>query len=46
MNSNDIKPSTTAKLLGVIIDNELRWKNHVQQAVKQATKANIALGGL
>ena len=46
MNGNVIKPSTTAKLLGVIFDHELRWKEHVQQAVKRATKVNIALGGL
>jgi hypothetical protein len=29
MNGNAIKPSTTAKLLGVIFDYELRWKEHV-----------------
>ncbi|KAJ5513135.1 hypothetical protein N7463_002687 [Penicillium fimorum] len=46
MNGKAIKPSTTAKLLGVIFDHELRWKEHVQQAVKRATKVNIALGGL
>ncbi|KAJ5244713.1 hypothetical protein N7489_004809 [Penicillium chrysogenum] len=40
------RPSTTAKLLGLIFDHELRWKEHVQQAVKRATKVNIALGGL
>ncbi|KAJ5244732.1 hypothetical protein N7489_004828 [Penicillium chrysogenum] len=43
MNGNVIKPSTTAKLLGVIFNHELRWKEHVQQAVKRATKVNIAL---
>lgn len=43
MNGNAFKPSTTAKLL---VDHELRWKEHVQQAVKRATKANIGLGGL
>jgi hypothetical protein len=46
MDGNTINPSTTAKLLGVIFDHELRWKEHVQQAVKRATKVNIALGGL
>lgn len=46
MNGNTITPSTTAKLLGVIFDHELRWKEHVQQVVKRATKVNIALGGL
>ena len=46
MNGITITPSTTAKLLGVIFDHELRWKEHVQQVVKRATKVNIALGGL
>jgi ribonuclease HI len=46
MNSNVITPSTTTKLLGVVFDHELRWKDHVQQVVKRATKVNIALGGL
>ncbi|XHF99701.1 hypothetical protein AWENTII_013004 [Aspergillus wentii] len=41
-----IRPSTTAKLLGVVFDQELRWKEHVQQAVKRATKTAIALCGL
>ena len=46
MNGKPIQPSTTAKLLGVIFDQELRWKEHVQQAIKRATKVNSALGGL
>lgn len=46
MNGKVIKPSASAKLLGVIFDKELRWKEHVQQAIKRATKVNIALGGL
>ncbi|KAI2700824.1 hypothetical protein CBS147333_9726 [Penicillium roqueforti] len=46
INGNTIKPSTTAKLLGIIFDHKLRWKEHVQQAVKRATKVNIALRGL
>jgi hypothetical protein len=41
-----IEPSATAKLLGVVCDRELRWKEHVQQAVNRATKVNIALAGL
>jgi ribonuclease HI len=41
-----IEPSPTAKLLGVIFDQELRWKEHVQQAIKRATKVSIALAGL
>ncbi|EGD99960.1 hypothetical protein TESG_08624 [Trichophyton tonsurans CBS 112818] len=46
MNGSTIQPSPTAKLLGVVFDRELRWKQHVQQAVKRATKVNVALGGL
>lgn len=46
MHGNTIKPSIAAKLLGVIFDHELRWKPHVQQTIKRATKVNIALGGL
>ena len=46
MNGKAIKPSPSAKLLGVIFDRELRWKEHVQQAIKRATQVNIALGGL
>ena len=42
----DVKPSPTAKLLGVMFDQELRWKEHVQQAIKRATKVTIALSGL
>ena len=30
----------------MVFDKELRWKEHVQQAVKRATQVNIALGGI
>jgi hypothetical protein len=30
----------------VVFDQELRWKEHVQQAIKRAIKVSIALGGL
>ncbi|KAI2756346.1 hypothetical protein DTO006G1_7986 [Penicillium roqueforti] len=46
MTGKTIKPTTTAKLLGVIFDQEMRWKEHVQQAIKRATQVNVALGGL
>ncbi|CEL10491.1 Putative Reverse transcriptase [Aspergillus calidoustus] len=46
MNGKTTKPANTAKLLGVIFDKEMRWKEHVQQAVKRATRVNITLGGL
>lgn len=29
MNNKVIKPADTAKLLGVIFDTEMRWKEHV-----------------
>ena len=41
-----IQPSPKAKLLGVIFDQELRWRGHVQRAIKRATKVTIALSGL
>ncbi|KAG2001218.1 hypothetical protein GB937_010390 [Aspergillus fischeri] len=41
-----IEPSATAKLLSVVFDHELREKEHVQQAVKRATRVDIALAGL
>lgn len=46
MNGTAVLPSTTAKLLGVVFDRELRWKEHVQQAIKRATNTTIALSGL
>lgn len=41
-----IRPSATAKLLGVVFDQELRWKQHIHQTIKRATKVNVAMGGL
>ncbi|GFG17532.1 putative reverse transcriptase [Aspergillus lentulus] len=46
MNGRTIKPANTAKHLGVIFDKELRWKEHVEQAVKQATQTTLSLRGL
>ncbi|KAI2930363.1 hypothetical protein CBS147321_10551 [Aspergillus niger] len=46
MNGQVIKPADTAKLLGVIFDKEMRWKEHVQEAIKRATKVSLALSGL
>ncbi|EED16644.1 reverse transcriptase, putative [Talaromyces stipitatus ATCC 10500] len=46
INGTVIKPSDTVKLLGVIFNKKMRWKEHVQQVVKRATQVNIALGGL
>jgi ribonuclease HI len=46
LNGTVVRSSPTAKLLGVVFDRELRWKEHVQQAIKHATKTTIALTGL
>jgi hypothetical protein len=37
---------TGRRLAPNYIEQEMRWKEHVQQAVKRATQVNIALGGL
>jgi hypothetical protein len=34
------------KLLGVMFGRELRWKEHVQQAIKHVIKIIIILSGL
>lgn len=41
-----IHAGRTAKLLGVVFDEELRWKDHVQRAVKAATTTALGMGGL
>lgn len=46
MDGQVIPASRTAKLLGVVFDDELRWKDHVQQAVKAATTTALGMGGL
>lgn len=46
MNREIIKLSPTAKLLGVVFDQELQWNEHIQQAIKRATKVSITLAGL
>jgi hypothetical protein len=43
INGRTIKPADTAKLLGVIFDKDLRWNEHVQQAVKRATQSTFHL---
>lgn len=30
VNGTVVRPSTAAKLLGVVFDQELRWKDHIQ----------------
>lgn len=46
MNNREIKPSQSVKLLGVICDQELRWRAHVQRTVKRATVASLAINRL
>lgn len=46
MNGKTIKESPTATLLGVVFDQEMRLKQHVQQVVKRATKVAMNTGGL
>lgn len=36
----------TAKLLGVVFDQELRWKDHMQKTIQRATRAIFAMSGL
>lgn len=46
MGGKVVAASPVAKLLGVLFDQELRWKEHVQRAVKQATVATLGMSGL
>ena len=39
-------PSTEARYLGVILDQQLRFKSHLQQAVKKGTNAALALSSI
>jgi hypothetical protein len=44
--STTIKPSREAKYLGVIFDQELRFKSHLQFVVKKGTDAALALASI
>ncbi len=46
MNDMEIHPTENVKLLGVVFDRHLKWRAHVQRAVKRATSANLAIGRL
>jgi hypothetical protein len=46
MCGTSIQAAKTAKLLGVVFDQELRWKDHVQKAIQRATRAVSAMSGL
>jgi hypothetical protein len=41
-----IAASSSAKLLGVVFDEELRFKEHIEKAVARATRVSIAMGSL
>ena len=41
-----IKPKTTCKYLGVILDSKLRWREHVQEIRRKTTNTVNALGCL
>jgi Reverse transcriptase (RNA-dependent DNA polymerase)/Endonuclease-reverse transcriptase len=41
-----IEPSTEAKYLGVIFDQEMRFKSHLQHIVKKGTNAAMALSSI
>jgi hypothetical protein len=41
-----IQPSTEAKYLGVIFDQQLRFKARLQQAVKKGTNAALAISSI
>jgi hypothetical protein len=43
MNGKMILLLPIIKLLGVIFDQELRWKEHTQYAVKKATSKSLAI---
>lgn len=46
MNGETNLPLPAIKLLGVIFDQELRWKDHTQYAVKKATMKSLAIARL
>jgi ribonuclease HI len=46
INGVRIEPSNEAKYLGVIFDQELRFKTHLQHVVKKGTNAAMALSGI
>ena len=46
INGHTVNPSTEARYLGVILDQQLRFKSHLQQAVKKGTNAALALSSI
>jgi len=46
INGTKITPSNEAKYLGVILDKQLRFKGHLQHAVKKGTKVALGLNSI
>ena len=46
VNGTTIKPSTEARYLGVISDQQLRYKVHTQSIIKRGTAAALALSSI
>jgi hypothetical protein len=43
MGNHEVKPKEATKLLGVVFDQELKWKPHVQRTIYRATKTCLSL---
>ena len=46
LNGHIIMASLIAKLLGVVFDQELRWREHVQWSIRRAAKTTLEVSGL
>jgi hypothetical protein len=46
VNGITIQPSTEAKYLGVVFDQQLRFKAHLQQVTKKGTNAALAISSI
>ncbi len=46
INDTTVKPSEEAKYLGVIFDQELRYKSHLQRLTRKGTAAALALSSI
>jgi hypothetical protein len=46
MEGQVVQATNTAKLLGVTFDTEMRWKEHVQEATRKATKTALGMSSL
>jgi hypothetical protein len=46
LNTTTIQPSQSAKYLGITFDQQLRYKKHIQQAIKKGTSAALTLSSI